>query len=75
MFLTRGGFTYAGVFRAQPETLHAQTVEAAMRVDAALRAGIGGCALIYVDTCLPIILQPEARVASALWGGKDRQSR
>lgn len=66
MFLTRGGFAYGGVFRAKLEALHTQTVEAAVCVDTALRAGIGGCALIYVDTRLPIIFQTETRVASTL---------
>lgn len=66
MFLTGGGFAYGGVFRAEHETLHTQTVEAAVRVDAALRAGIGGCALVYVDARLPVIFQTEARVASTL---------
>lgn len=66
MFLTGGRFAYGGVFRAKLETLHTQTVEAAVCVDATLRAGIGGCALIYVDTRLPIIFQTEARVASTL---------
>lgn len=63
---TRGGFAYGGVFGAKLETLHTQAVEAAVCVDATLRAGIGGCALIYVDTSLPVIFQMEARVASAL---------
>lgn len=66
MLLTRGGFAYGGVFGTELETLHTQTVEAAVRVDAALRAGIGGCALVYVDTSFPIIFQTEARVAPAL---------
>lgn len=66
MFLTRDGFAYSGVFRAQLETLHTQTVEAAMSVDTALGAGIGCCTLIYVNTSLPIIFQTEARVASTL---------
>lgn len=74
MFLTGGGFAYGGVFRAKLEALHAQTVEAAVCVDAALRAGIGGCALIYVDARLPVVFQSEARVASTLRGGKA-QSR
>lgn len=66
MCLTRGGFAYGGVVRAKLETLHTQTVEAAMCVNAALCAGIGGCALIYVNTCLPIIFQAESRMASTL---------
>lgn len=70
---TRGGFAYGRVFGAELETLHTQTVEAAVRVDAALRARIGGCALIYVDTRLPVILQAEAGVASALRGGKEQR--
>lgn len=71
-FLTRGRFAYGGVFGAETETLHTQTVEAAVRVDAPLRAGIGGCALVYVDTSLPIVLQTETRMASALLGGKPQ---
>lgn len=66
MFITRGGFAYGGVFRTKLETLHTQTVEAAVCVDATLRAGICGCALVYVDTSLPIIFQAEAWVASTL---------
>lgn len=66
MFLTRGGFAYGGVYRTKLEALHTQTVEAAVCVDATLRAGIGGCALVYVDASLPIILQTEAWVASTL---------
>lgn len=72
MFLTRSWFAYGGVFRAKLVALHTQTVEAAMRVDATLRAGIGGRALVYVDTRLPIIFQTEAGVASALRGGKAK---
>lgn len=66
MVPTRGGFAYSGVFGAQLETLHTQTVEAAMCVDATLCAGIGSCTLIYVNTSLPIIFQMEARMASTL---------
>lgn len=44
-----------------------------MRVDAALRAGIGRRALIYVHTRLPIIFQTEARVTSALRGDKTTE--
>lgn len=66
MFLTGGGFAYGGVFGAELETLHAQTVEAAVRVDAALRAGVGGRALVYVHARLPVVLQTEAGVAPAL---------
>lgn len=50
--------------------LHAQTVEAAVRVDAALRARVGGGALVYVDAGLPVVFQAEARVASALQEGR-----
>lgn len=72
-FLTRGGFAYRRVLRAELETLHAQTVEAAVCVDATLSAGIGGRALVYVDASLPIIFQTEAMVASALWKGKTQR--
>lgn len=44
-------------------------MEAAVRVDAALRAWVGGGALVYVDTRLPIVFKAEARVASALRRG------
>lgn len=40
-----------------------------MRVDAALRAWVGGGALVYVDACLPVVFQAEAGVASALREG------
>lgn len=72
MFLTRGRFAYGGVFRAQLVALHAQTVEAAVRVDATLRAGVGGCALVYVHAHLPVVFQTEAGVAPALWGRRAR---
>lgn len=72
-FLTRSWFADSGVFRAKLVTLHAQTVEAAVRVNTALRAGIGACALINVHTGLPIIFKTEAWVASALWGGKAQK--
>lgn len=68
--LTGGGFAYGGVFGAEPVTLHAQTVEAAVRVDAALRARIGGGAFVYVDARLPVVFQAEAGVASALREGR-----
>ena len=74
MFLTRSGFAYGRIFGAELKTFHTQTVEAAMCVDAPLRAGIGGRALVYVHTRLAIIFQTEAGVASALRGGKA-QSR
>lgn len=66
IFLTRSGFAYGGVFRAKLESLHTQTVEAAMCVDAALCARIGGCALIYVGARLPIAFQTETSLASTL---------
>lgn len=44
-------------------------MEAAVRVDAALRARVGGGALVYVDARLPVVFQAEAGVASALRGG------
>lgn len=50
--------------RAKLESVHTETVEAAMCVDAPLCAGIGGGAFIYVNTRLPIIFQAEARAAS-----------
>lgn len=66
MCLTRGGLADGGVFRAELESLHTETVEAAVCVDAALSTGVGGCTLVYVHARLPIILQTEARVASTL---------
>lgn len=44
-------------------------MEAAVRVDAALRARVGAGALVYVDARLPVVFQAEAGVASALRGG------
>lgn len=73
-FLTRSGFAYCGVLGAKLETLHTQTVEAAVRVDAPLRARVSGRAFIYVNTSLPVIFQMKAGMASALWGSKA-QSR
>ena len=66
MFHTRCGFAYGGVLSTKLETLHTQTVEAAVCVDATLRAGICGRALIHIDTSLPVIFQTEAWVASTL---------
>lgn len=68
--LTRGGFAYGWVFGAKLVTLHTQTVEAAVRVDAALSARIGGGALVYVDARLPVVFKAEARMASALREGR-----
>ena len=67
MFLTRGGPADGGVFRAELEALHTETVEAALCVVAALGAAMGA-ALIYVHTRLPIVLQTEARLTSTLQG-------
>lgn len=66
MFFTGCGFAYGGIVRAKLESVHTETVEAAMCVDAPLCAGIGGGAFIYVNTRLPIIFQAEARAASTL---------
>ena len=66
MFPTGGGFAYGGVCGAEHEALHTQTVEAAVCVDAALRAGIAGRALVDVHTRLPVIFQTEAWVAPTL---------
>lgn len=70
--LTRGGFAYGGVFRAHQESVHAQTVEAAVRVDAPLCARVGSRTLVDVNTSLSIVFQAEARMASTLRGGKAR---
>ena len=69
MFLTGGGFAYGGVFRAKLEALHTQAVEAAVRVDAALRAGVAAAALVHVHARLTVVLQTEAWVTAALGGG------
>lgn len=68
--LTGGGFADGGVLGADLVALHAQAVEAAVRVDAALRARVGGGALVHVDARLPVIFQLEAGVTAALWGRK-----
>ena len=65
LFLTGCGLADGGVFRAELEALHTETVEAALCVVAVLGAGIGAT-LIYIHTRLPIVLQMEARVTSAL---------
>lgn len=49
-------------------------MEAAVRVKAMLRAGIGCRALVYVHARLPIIFQMEAGVAPALRGGKSTRA-
>lgn len=49
-------------------------MEAAVRVKAMLRAGIGRRALVYVHARLPIIFQMEAGVAPALRGGKSTRA-
>lgn len=48
-------------------------MEAAVCVQAVLRTGVGGCALIYVHTRLPVTLQLEARMAPALKGQRTEE--
>lgn len=65
---TRCGLADGGVIGADFKAVHAETVEAAMSVQAVLRTGVGGRALVYIHTRLPISLQLEAWMASALQG-------
>lgn len=67
LWLTGGGLADGGVLGAQLEAVHAEAVEAAMGVDAALRARVGGGALVDVHAGLAVVLETEARVAPALW--------
>lgn len=71
--LTWCRFADGGVIGANFKAVHAETVEAAMCVDAALRTGIGGCALVYIHTRLPITLQLETRMAPALKGPRAQE--
>lgn len=66
--LTRGGLADGGVIGADFKAVYAQTAEAAVCVQAVLRTGVGGRALVYIHTRLPIALQLESRMASALQG-------
>lgn len=66
MCLTRCGLANSGVIGAELKAVDAETVEAAVCVDTALGTGVGGCALIYIHTCLPITLQLETRMTPAL---------
>lgn len=66
--LTRCGLADGGVIGAEFKAVHTETVEAAVCVDAALRTGVGGCALIYVHARLPIPLKLKTRVTPALKG-------
>lgn len=62
----RCGLANSGVIGAELKAVDAETVEAAVCVDTALGTGVGGCALIYIHTCLPIALQLETRMTPAL---------
>lgn len=64
--LTCDSFTAGGVVRFELVALYAQALVAPQSVDALLAAGVGGGALINVNACLPIILQPEPGTASTL---------
>lgn len=44
-----------------------------MCVQAVLRTGVGGCALIYVHTRLPVTLQLKAGMAPALKGQRTEE--
>lgn len=66
MCLTRCGLANSGVIGAELKAVDAETVEAAVCVDTTLGTGVGGCALIYIHTCLPITLQLETRMTPAL---------
>lgn len=71
--LTRCGLADGGVIGTEFKAIHAQTVEAAMCVDAVLGTGVGGCTLIYINTRLPITLQLEARMTPALKGTRAQE--
>ena len=64
---TGGGLADGGVDGAELKAVHAEAVEAAVGVDAALGAGVGGGALVHVRARLAVVLQSEAGEAPALW--------
>lgn len=64
--LTRGGLADGGVVGAELEAVHAEAVEAAVGVDAALGTRVGGHALVDVHARLPVALQLESRMTPAL---------
>lgn len=64
--LTRGGLADGGVIGAELKAVHAEAVEAAVGVDAALGTGVGGHALVDVHARLPVALQLESRMTPAL---------
>lgn len=64
--LTRGGLADGGVVGAELKAVHAEAVEAAVGVDAALGTGVGGHALVNVHARLPVALQLESRMTPAL---------
>ena len=72
--LTRCGLADGGVVGAEFKAVHAETVEAAMCVDAALRTRVGGCALVDIHTRFPISLQLEAGMTAALKRARARET-
>lgn len=79
--LTRGGLADGGVVGAELEAVHAEAVEAAVGVDAALGTRVGGHALVDVHARLPVALQLESRMTPALkaarakGGGRKKQNK
>lgn len=71
--LTRGGLADGGVVGTGLEAVHAEAVEAAVGVDAALGAGIGGQALVHVHARLPVPLQLESRMTPALKAARAKE--
>lgn len=71
--LTRCGLADGGVIGAEFKAIHAETVEAAVCVDAALRTWVGGCALVYIHTRLPIPLELETGMTPALKGPRAQE--
>lgn len=63
---TGGRFADGGVGGTELISVHTHTLEAAVCVDAALRAGEGAGALVHVHAGLPVILQSEPGVTAAL---------
>lgn len=64
--LTSSRFAAGWVIGAWHEALDAEAVEATVRVDAPLGAGVRGGAFVHIHTRLPIMLQVETRMTAAL---------
>lgn len=73
--LTRGGLADGGVVGAELKAVHAEAVEAAVGVDAALGAGVGGHALVDVHARLPVALQLESRMTPALKAARAKEKK